>query len=82
MCFRPDKDDAGRQLDPTEIPPGTAIQTPGNATELGEKGMPTLDGTTDAAHPRLPGTTAFGRLHPKTRRVSLAPFPVSRCWRK
>ena len=69
MCFRPDKDDAGRQLDPTEIPSGTAIQPSSYATELGEKGMPTLDRAADPADPRLSGATAFGRLHPKARRV-------------
>jgi hypothetical protein len=69
MCFRSNKDDAGRQLDPAEIPSGTAIQTPGNAAELGEKSMPTLDCTADATDSRLPGAAAFGRLHPKARRV-------------
>jgi hypothetical protein len=69
MCFRSDKDDAGRQLDPTEIPSRTAIQAPGDATELGEKGVPTLDGAADAADTGLPGAAALGRLHPKTRRV-------------
>jgi hypothetical protein len=69
MCFRSNKDDAGRQLDPAEVPSGTAIQTPGNATELGEKSMATLDGATDAADSRLPGTATLGRLHPKARRL-------------
>jgi hypothetical protein len=36
---------------------------------LGEKGVPTLDGATDAAHARLPAATTPGRLHPKARRV-------------
>jgi hypothetical protein len=65
MGFRSDKDDAGRQLDPAEIPSGAAIQAPGDATELGEKRMPAFDGAADATDPRLPGATAFGRLHPK-----------------
>jgi hypothetical protein len=69
MCFRSNKDDTGRQLDPAEIASSTAIQTPGNAAELGEKSMPTLDGTTDATDSRLPSAAAFGRLHPKARRV-------------
>jgi hypothetical protein len=65
MGFRPDKDDAGRQLDPAEIPACAAIQPPGDATELGQERMPTLDGAADATNPRLPGATPFGRLHPK-----------------
>jgi hypothetical protein len=69
MCFRSDKDDAGRQLDPTQIPSGIAIQTPSNATELGQKRMPSLDGATDATDPRLPRASALGRLHPKARRL-------------
>jgi hypothetical protein len=69
MCFRSDKDDAGRQLNPAEIPSATAIQPSGDATELGEKGMSTLDRTADAAHSRHAGASAFGRLHAKARRV-------------
>jgi hypothetical protein len=69
MCFRSNKDDAGRQLDPAEIASGTAIQTPGNAPELGEKSMATLHGATDAADARLPGAATLGRLHPKASRV-------------
>jgi hypothetical protein len=69
MCLRSDKDDAGCQLDPTKIPSGATIQSSGDAAELGEKGMPTLDRTADAADPRRSAPTAFGRLHPKARRV-------------
>src|SRR5262245_53792292 len=69
MRFRSDKDDAGRQLDPTEIAARTTIQTPSDATELSQKGVPTLDGATNAAHARLAGATTLGRLHPKARRV-------------
>jgi hypothetical protein len=65
MCFRSNKDDAGRQLDPAQIPSGTAIQTPSNAAELGEKSMATLDGATNTADARLPGVATLGRLHPK-----------------
>jgi hypothetical protein len=54
MCFRSDKDNAGRQFDPTEIAAATAIQTPGDATELGEKGVSTLDSAADTSHPWLP----------------------------
>jgi hypothetical protein len=69
MCFCSDKDDAGRQLDPTEIAARTAIQSPSNATELGEEGVSSLDCTPNATHARLSGATAFGRLHPKASRV-------------
>jgi hypothetical protein len=69
MCFRPDKDDAGRQLNPTEIPSGTTIQPSRDASELGQKGMPTLDRAADPADSRLAGAAAFGRLHPEARRV-------------
>lgn len=69
MCFRSDKDDAGRQLDPTEIAARTAIQTPSDATELSEEGVSTLDGATNAAYTRLPSPTTLGRLHPKASRV-------------
>lgn len=69
MRFRSDKDDAGRQLNPTEIAARTAIQAPSDATELSEEGVSTLDGATNAAHARLPGPITLGRLHAKTRRV-------------
>jgi len=69
MCFRSDKDDAGGQLDPTEIAARATIQPSGDAAELGEESMAALDGTTDAADPRLPGVTASGRLHPEAGRV-------------
>src|SRR5262249_40707071 len=62
MCFRPDKDDAGRQLDPTEIPPGTAIQTPGDAAKLGEKSVSTRDGRAGHVLPRhVPRAEGGGR---------------------
>ena len=69
MCFRSDKDDAGGQLDPTEIAARATIQPSGDAAELGQEGMATLDGAADAAHPRLAGVTASGRLHPEAGRV-------------
>jgi len=69
MCLRSDKDDASRQLDPPQIPSRTAIQTPSDATELGQKGMPPLDGAADAADARLSGSTPLGSLHPKARCV-------------
>ncbi len=72
MCFRSDEDDAGRQLDPTEIASATTIQTPSNAAELGQKGVAPLDGAADTPHPRLPRATPLGRLHPKARRVGTA----------
>jgi hypothetical protein len=69
MCFRSDKDDAGRQFDPTEIAAATAIQTPGDAAELGEKGVSPLDSAADATHSWLTHAATLGRLHPKARRV-------------
>ena len=69
MCFRSDKDDTGGQLDPTEIAARTAIQTPSDATELREEGMPTLDSATNAAHARLSGAATLGRFHPKAGRL-------------
>jgi hypothetical protein len=69
MCFCSDKDDAGRQLDPTKVAAATAIQTPGDATELSQEGVATLDSTTDATHARLSATATLGRLHPKASRV-------------
>jgi lambda repressor-like predicted transcriptional regulator len=49
--------------------PILAFQTPDDAAELGEKGVSTLHGAADAAHPRLTRATPLGRLHPKARRV-------------
>jgi hypothetical protein len=72
MCFCSDKDEAGRQLAPAEIAAATAIQAPGNAAELGQKGAAPLDSAADASHPRLPRATPFGRLHPKACRVDTA----------
>jgi hypothetical protein len=72
MCFRSDKDDTGRQLDPTEIAAAPTIQTPGNAAELGQKGVAALDGAADTPYPRLPRATPLGRLHSKARRVGAA----------
>jgi hypothetical protein len=69
MCFRSNKDDTGRQLNPTEIAARTAIQSPSDATELGEKSMATLDGATNAADSRLPRAATLRCLHPKARRV-------------
>ena len=72
MRFCSDKDDASRQLNPTEVATATAIQTPGDAAELGEKGVSTLHRAADAAHPRLTRATPLGCLHPKACRVGAA----------
>lgn len=65
MGFRSDKDDAGRQFDPAEIPPCAAVQPPGDAAELGQERMPPFDRAADATDPRLPRATPLGRLHPE-----------------
>jgi hypothetical protein len=72
MRFCSDKDDASRQLNPTEVVAATAIQTPRDAAELGEKGVSTLHGAAYVAHPRLTRAPPLGRLHPKARRLGAA----------
>jgi hypothetical protein len=66
--FRPDKDDAGRQFDPAEIPSCAAIQPPGDAAELSQERMSAFDRAAYATYPPRPRATPLGCLHPKAGR--------------
>jgi NAD(P)-dependent dehydrogenase (short-subunit alcohol dehydrogenase family) len=60
-----EEDNAGSELDPTQIPLALAVKPPGDAAELRQEGVATLHRTADPTHPRLPRLAPLGGLHPE-----------------